>query len=147
MVGFAAEETGASKPMPMRVIASCMVPVSVVGKLALLVGEVGLALSIVTGMTLGIFVDDTVHFLIKYLRARREQGLNAEDAIRSAFSSVGVALIMTSIVLIAGFLVLALSSFKMNAGMGLLTAITIGLALFADFLFLPPLMLKLARKK
>ena len=116
------------------------------GLWGLLVGEVGVSLSVVVAMTLGIVVDDTIHFMSKYLRARREQGLDAEDAIRAAFSSVGVALIMTSVVLIAGFAVLALSSFKMNAGMGLLTAITIGLALFADFLFLPPLLLKVKGK-
>ena len=116
------------------------------GLWGLLVGEVGVSLSVVVAMTLGIVVDDTIHFMSKYLRARREQGLNAEDAVRAAFSSVGVALIMTSVVLIAGFAVLALSSFKMNAGMGLLTAITIGLALFADFLFLPPLLLKIKGK-
>ncbi len=116
------------------------------GVWGLLVGEVGVSLSVVVAMTLGIVVDDTIHFMSKYLRARREQGLSSEDAIRTAFSSVGVALIMTSVVLIAGFIVLALSSFKMNAGMGLLTAITIGLALFADFLFLPPLLMKLKGK-
>ncbi|MEE9422359.1 MAG: MMPL family transporter [Gammaproteobacteria bacterium] len=131
----------------MSLVPNLMPAVMGFGVWGLLVGEVGVSLSVVVAMTLGIVVDDTVHFMSKYLRARREQGLGAEDAIRSAFSSVGVALIMTSIVLMAGFLVLALSSFKMNAGMGLLTAITIGLALFADFLFLPPLMLKLARKK
>lgn len=131
----------------MSLIPNIMPAVMGFGVWGLLVGEVGVSLSVVVAMTLGIVVDDTVHFMSKYLRARREQGLGAEDAIRTAFSSVGVALIMTSIVLMAGFLVLALSSFKMNAGMGLLTAITIGLALFADFLFLPPLMLKLARKK
>ncbi|MEE9494838.1 MAG: MMPL family transporter [Gammaproteobacteria bacterium] len=116
------------------------------GVWGLLVGEIGVALSVVVSMTLGIVVDDTIHFMSKYLRARREQNLSPEDAIRAAFSSVGVALIMTSIVLMVGFLVLAASSFKMNAGMGLLTAITIGFALFADFLFLPPLLLKLSRK-
>jgi len=45
------------------------------GLWGLLVGEVGLSLSIVAGMTLGIVVDDTVHFLSKYLRARREKGI------------------------------------------------------------------------
>lgn len=48
--------------------------------------------------------------------------------------------------LLAGFSVLAFSSFKMNAGMGLLTAITIALALALDFLFLPPFLLKLQEK-
>ena len=123
-----------------------LVPAAI-GLWAILVGEVGLALSIVTGMTLGIVVDDTVHFLSKYLRARRERGLNSEDAVRYAFTSVGRALMTTSIVLVAGFLVLAFSSFKLNSGMGLLTSIVIVFALIADFLLLPPLLMKLDRKK
>jgi len=106
------------------------------------VGQVGLSLSVVIGMTLGIVVDDTVHFLSKYLRARRERGLSSADAVRYAFSTVGMALWVTSVALMAGFLMLVLSSFELNSGMGLLTALTIGLALLADFLLLPPLLLK-----
>jgi predicted RND superfamily exporter protein len=116
------------------------------GLWGLLVGQVGLALSVVTGMTLGIVVDDTVHFLSKYLRGRREEGLNSQDAVRYAFAHVGTALWVTSAVLVAGFLVLAQSAFELNAGMGLLTAITIALALVADFLLLPPLLMKLEER-
>jgi hypothetical protein len=87
-------------------------------------------------------VDDTVHFLSKYVRAQREQGLSPEDAVRYAFSTVGTALWVTSLVLVIGFGILAMSAFELNAGMGLLTAITIALALVADFLFLPPLLMK-----
>ena len=110
---------------------------------ALIDGEIGLGLSVVTAMTLGIVVDDTIHFLSKYLRARREKGLSAEDAVRYAFSTVGIALWVTSAALIAGFLVLATSSFKLNSGMGLLTAIVIAIALIVDFFLLPPLLIKL----
>lgn len=117
------------------------------GVWALAVGQVGLALSVVAAMTLGIVVDDTVHFLSKYLRARREKNLNAEDAVRYAFRSVGLALSVTTAVLVAGFMVLAQSAFELNSGMGLLTAITISIALFVDFLFLPPLLLLLDRDK
>jgi len=113
------------------------------GLWGLLVGEVGLGLSIVMGMTLGIVVDDTVHLLSKYLRARREKGFDAPDAVRYAFTSVGRALIVTTIVLVLGFSVLALSAFQLNSGMGLLTAIVIMMALIADFFFLPPLLIKL----
>ncbi|WP_207891851.1 efflux RND transporter permease subunit [Thiogranum longum] len=113
------------------------------GLWGLLVGQVGLALSIVTGMTLGIVVDDTVHFLSKYLRARREEGLSSPDAVRYAFHTVGTALWTTSAVLMAGFLVLVYSPFELNSGMGLLTAITIGFALLADFLLLPTLLMAL----
>jgi len=113
------------------------------GLWGLLVGDVGLALSVVSGMTLGIVVDDTVHFLSKYLRGRREHNLSSEDAVRYAFVSVGRALLVTSAVLVVGFLVLALSSFKLNASMGLLTAIVIVFALVADFFLLPSLLMKI----
>ena len=110
---------------------------------ALIDGEIGLGLSVVTAMTLGIVVDDTIHFLSKYLRARREKGLDAEDAVRYAFSTVGIALWVTSVALIIGFLVLSTSAFKLNSGMGLLTAIVIAVALIVDFFLLPPILIKL----
>ncbi len=116
------------------------------GLWGLLVGEVGLALSVVTTMTLGIVVDDTVHFLSKYLRAKREHGYSAPDAVRYAFNHVGRALLTTSIVLVVGFIVLAQSHFKMNSDMGMLTSIVIAFALIADFFFLPPLLMKLEKK-
>lgn len=114
---------------------------------AIFAGQVGIGLSIVTGMTLGIVVDDTVHFLSKYLRARREKHLSSEDAVRYAFSSVGIALLVTSIVLIAGFMILAQSHFLLNSDMGLLTSVVIALALIIDLVFLPPLLIKLAGKR
>ncbi len=114
---------------------------------AVTVGQVGIGLSIVTGMTLGIVVDDTVHFLSKYLRARREKGLSAEDAVRYAFNSVGVALLVTSIVLIVGFLILAQSHFYLNSSMGLLTSVVIFIALVIDLTFLPSLLMKFAKGK
>ena len=65
------------------------------------------------------------------------------------FTTAGVytvALTVTTLVLMAGFLVLAGSSFSVNANMGLLTATTIGIALIVDFLFLPPLLMKLEER-
>ncbi len=109
---------------------------------ALIDGEIGLGVSVVTAMTLGIVVDDAIHFLSKYLRARREQGLDAAGAVRYAFRTVGVALWVTSVALVAGFMVLATSSFELNSSMGLLVSIVIALALFADFFFLPPLLMR-----
>ena len=111
------------------------------GVWGIFVGQVNLGLSIVITMTLGIVVDDTVHFLSKYLRARREQGLSAEDAVRYAFSSVGRALIVTSIILVIGFSILSLSSFDLNGSMGRMTAITIAFALIADLTALPALLM------
>ncbi|NOQ76810.1 MAG: MMPL family transporter, partial [Methylococcaceae bacterium] len=116
------------------------------GVWGLIDGQIGLGLSVVTGLTLGIVVDDTVHFISKYRRARKEKGLSSEEAVRYAFSTVGVALWITSIVLVTGFMVLSLSHFSMNAEMGLMTAITITVALFLDLLFLPPLLMSLDKK-
>ena len=116
------------------------------GLWGILVGEVGFGLAIVTSMSLGIVVDDTVHFLSKYLRARREKNLSTEEAIRYAFSSVGTALLVTTLILIAGFSVLSFSAFKVNAGMGQLTAITIAFALLIDFVMLPPIIMMFSKK-
>ena len=110
-------------------------------------GQVGLGLSVVIGMTLGIVVDDTVHFLSKYLHARREKNASTEEAVHYAFDNVGRALWVTTFVLVAGFTILAQSSFKMNADMGFLTALTIFVALVVDFLFLPPLLILLDKGK
>lgn len=110
-------------------------------------GQVGLGLSVVIGMTLGIVVDDTVHFLSKYLHARRDKNATAKEAVHYAFDNVGRALWVTTFVLVAGFTVLAQSSFKMNADMGFLTALTIFVALIVDFLFLPPLLMLLDKGK
>jgi predicted RND superfamily exporter protein len=106
-------------------------------------GQIGLGLSVVTGLTLGIVVDDTVHFISKYNRARTELNLSSQEAVRYAFSTVGVALWVTSSVLISGFIVLSFSHFTMNSEMGLMTAITIGVALLFDLLLLPPLLMSL----
>jgi predicted RND superfamily exporter protein len=117
------------------------------GLWGIMVGQIGLALSVVTGMTLGIVVDDTVHFLSKYLRARREKGLDAQDAVRYAFNTVGLALVVTSIVLISGFFVLTFSAFQLNSDMAIMTAVTIVFAIVADFLLLPPLLMALDGKE
>lgn len=120
--------------------------VAAFGVWAIIVGRVNIALSVVVAMTFGIVVDDTVHFLSKYLRARREQNLPPDDAVRYAFSNVGLAIVATTIILAAGFAILSLSAFDLNAGMGRLTAVTIVIALLADFLFLPPLLLRIEQR-
>lgn len=108
-----------------------------------LIGEVGMAVATVTACSLGIIVDATVHFLSKYLRARRERGASSEDAVRYAIATVGAALWITFAILAVGFGILGLSSFQMNAHFGLLVAITIAAALAADFLLLPTLLMRI----
>jgi predicted RND superfamily exporter protein len=102
--------------------------------------QVGLAVAVVAAISIGVVVDDTVHFLTKYLRARKEKAMSPEDAVKYSFNTVGTAIVITSVALAAGFGVLALSGFYVNFSMGVLTVIAITFALLTDFLFLPPLL-------
>jgi predicted RND superfamily exporter protein len=111
------------------------------GAWALLVGTVGFSVATVASISLGIIVDDTVHFLSKYVRARNERALSIEDSIRYAFHNVGIAIVVNTIILTAGFYVMTTSAFKMNVDLGLMTMLAIGFALILDFLLLPALLL------
>ncbi|WP_428479256.1 efflux RND transporter permease subunit [Photobacterium japonica] len=115
------------------------------GAWAMISGEINLGLSVVVTLTLGIVVDDCVHFLTKYQHARR-QGKDVEAGIRYAFRTVGKALWVTTAVLVSGFLVLAMSSFRLNADLGLLSALVISIALVVDFIVLPAVLLMFDRK-
>ena len=111
-----------------------------------LVGQVGLAASVMVAISFGIVVDDTIHFLSKYLKARRE-GLPSAEAVRSVFRTVGHALWVTTAVLSAGFLVFASSGFEVSWALGLMVTTTILFALAGDFLFLPTLLMALDRRE
>jgi len=114
---------------------------------AIINGELGMYAAGVTSTALGLIVDCTVHFLSKYQRGKREKNLRAEDAVRYAFSMVGKALWVSSLVLIVGFASLMLSDFTLNSRMGALTAMIIAAALVVDFLLLPVLLLYVDKKK
>jgi len=121
-------------------------PLVAFGIYALFVGTLGFWASFVVATSLGLIVDATVHFLSKYQRARLEQGADAVDAVRYAFSTVGAPLWVSTIVLVVGFSVLAFSYFKVNAMLGLMVASTIGTALVLDFLLLPALLIFLDKR-
>ena len=111
-----------------------------------LVGQVGLAGSVMVAISFGIVVDDTIHFLSKYRKARLE-GLPATEAVRSVFRTVGHALWATTAILSAGFLVFASSGFEVSWALGLMVTTTILFALAGDFLLLPTLLMALDRRE
>ena len=106
------------------------------------VGEVGVAASVVTAIAFGIIVDDTIHFMTKYARGRKN-GLLPSESVQSAFRSVGKALVVTTVVFGLGFMVFGASGMTTNQALGLLVGMTVIIALLADFLFLPPLLMAL----
>nr|WP_275442862.1 MMPL family transporter [Pseudoalteromonas sp. OOF1S-7] len=108
-------------------------------------GEVGLAVSIVVVMTFGIVVDDTIYFLTHI-----KKNLNAatfNEVIAKTYQQVGSPIINTTIILVCGFAILAFSSFRLNQGMGMLTAMVIFIALIADLFMLPELIKRFIYKK
>ena len=117
------------------------------GLWGLLVGQVNMAVAVVAGMALGVVVDDSVHFLSKYQIARRELKLSAHDAVISAFNGVGTALVVTTLILTAGFSILAQSTFGVNSNMAMLTGIALVIALIADMTLLPALLIALDKDK
>ncbi len=110
------------------------------------VGEIGLGVSVVVGMALGIVVDDTVHFLLKYKQSLGD-GVDAEGAVSTVFRKVGRAMIITTVCLVCGFMVLSGSYLSLNVEMGIMTALTIGIALAVDLLFLPALLIWLEKRR
>ncbi len=117
------------------------------GLWGIFVGEIGIIASMITATSMGLIVDDTVHILSKYRRAKSELSLATHDAIRYSFTHVGKALLVTTVVMVAGFAVLAFSSYKLNVDLGILTVIAVSVALAMDFLLLPPLLMFLDREK
>ncbi len=116
------------------------------GLWGLTIGQIGLASSVIVSLTLGIIVDDTVHFLTKYLYARRGERKDSPGAVRYAFHTVGTPLWVTSVALTGGFLFLTFSGFRLTADLGLITAFTIIFALLLDFLLLPSLLIMADRR-
>ncbi len=117
-------------------------PIMAFGAWALLVGEINFALSVVMGMMFGIIVDDTIHFLSAY-RDAQKLGLSAREAVRHALDSVGSAMIMTSLVLLTGFITTAQSGFLANQTVGYMCSLFVLFALLTDLLLLPALLIQL----
>ncbi|MEM6692158.1 MAG: efflux RND transporter permease subunit, partial [Planctomycetota bacterium] len=88
---------------------------------------------------LGIAVDDTIHFLTRF-EEERADGKSEDVAIRNAFTGVGTALIMTTVILVSGFATVLMSDSRDHFIFASMGSITIAAALFADLVFLPALL-------
>jgi len=107
--------------------------------------QVGLGLSVVVAMTIGIVVDDTIHYLTQYQEARG-RGQDPASAIRHAFYEVGTAMWVATLSLVGGFLILTLSHYRVSVEMGLICALTFGIACWMDYLLLPGLLMTTDRR-
>lgn len=103
------------------------------------IGDVNLGSTVVTTMTFGIVVDDTVHFLMHFLRCRR-RGMDVQPALEDTFSVVGSAVVLTSVALMIGFVIMSASGFAINQHIGILTSVVILFALLSDLLLMPAML-------
>ncbi len=107
-----------------------------------LMGWLGISLDMfsmmVGSVAIGIVVDDTIHFVYNFKRYFQESG-NVQLAIHQTIKTTGRAMLITSVVLSLGFFVYLLAVMNNLFYFGLLTGITVLLALLADFIFLPAL--------
>jgi predicted RND superfamily exporter protein len=105
------------------------------------VAALSLPTSLIGSVALGIAIDDTVHFIVRY-RAERTAGRSPDEASRRAGQSVGTAIVTACAMLVAGYAVIALSGFATLREFGLLSAGTMILCLATDLILLPALLVR-----
>ena len=99
---------------------------------------------LIGSIAIGLSVDDTVHFMYHY-KQYRLQGLSNEEAITETLNNSGRAMLITSVVLACGFFIFTASSMNNLFYFGIFTGLTIILAVLADFILAPALLVKLHR--
>ncbi|MDH4319461.1 MAG: MMPL family transporter, partial [Desulfobulbaceae bacterium] len=100
----------------------------------------------VGGIAIGLAVDDTVHFMHNFRRYFRQTG-DARQAVHLTLTTTGRAMLFTTLILSGSFFILLLAELRSNFNFGLITGFTICMALLADFLLAPALMVVLVGKK
>ena len=90
-------------------------------------------------VALGLAVDDTIHFVVRY-QDERKLGADREDAIRRTYLGAGTGIVLTSVLLVAGFGVLMTSDLTSTRHFGLLSSVTMLAALLGDLVLLPALL-------
>jgi len=94
----------------------------------------------IAAVSIGIAVDDTIHLVSRFHYEFERTG-DYEQALRDSMEDVGRALFITSVALVLGFLCLTFSVMASSITFGVLLALTILVALVADFLLMPALVL------
>ncbi len=107
--------------------------------------DIKISTSIIFTIAFGIAVDDTIHFLSRF-KIEQRNGSSTLYAIKRSFLSTGKAMVLTSIILCAGFITMIISSFSSLFYIGFLLSLTLFIALLAD-LYLLPVMLMNTKKK
>ena len=100
--------------------------------------ELSMATSLIASIAIGLAVDDTIHYLVRYNREFKTD-LDEKRAIRDTLTHVGRPITFTTVTICVGFSVLLFSSFKPTAIFGVMMVITSLSALVGDLIVLPSL--------
>ncbi|WP_420806138.1 MMPL family transporter [Chitinivibrio alkaliphilus] len=115
----------------LSIIPNILPPLAAFGIWGIVYGQAGLGVSLGVALAIGIIVDDTVHILFAHMRSRKK-GLSKNDATEHTLRHVSDAVILTSGILVVGFLFLATSGFEPTAHMGKMTVLIMFCALGID---------------
>lgn len=108
--------------------------------------ELKTSTAIIYTIAFGIAVDDTIHFLGKF-KHELMRGKSKLYALKRSYLTTGKAMILTTLILCAGFLLLMFSSFLGTFYMGILLCVTLLIALIADITLLPLMLLLFYKPK
>jgi predicted RND superfamily exporter protein len=111
----------------------------VVGLMGWIGITIDIGVAIAGAIILGVAVDDTIHFLVKYFDARK-RGLNMEDTFDEVLRYAGKAILFTTIILSVAFSLFIFSEFSPNQNFGIVTAFALVIAFVVDLLLLPALL-------
>ncbi len=111
----------------------------VVGLMGWIGISIDIGVAIAGAIIIGVAVDDTIHFLVKYFDARK-RGLGMEETFDEVLRYAGKAILFTTIILTVSFSLFAFSDFSPNQNFGIVTAFALMVALVIDILLLPALL-------
>jgi len=101
--------------------------------------DIDIGVAIAGAIIIGVAVDDTIHFLVKYFEAR-DKGANIQDSLTYVMQYAGNAIIFTTVILSLAFSVFVFSDFLPNYMFGVVTASALIIAVIADLLMLPAIL-------
>jgi predicted RND superfamily exporter protein len=113
--------------------------VLVIGLMGWIGITIDIGVAIAGAIIIGVAVDDTIHFLVKYFDARK-RGLSMEDTFDEVLVYAGKAILFTTIILTVAFSMFAFSHFTPNQNFGIVTAFALVIAFVVDLLLLPALL-------
>ena len=130
------------KMLPLFIAPNILPIALVVGVMGWLGIDIDLGVAIAGAIIIGVAVDDTIHFMVKYIEARK-RGESLQNSLQYVMRFAGSAIMFTTLVLSLAFLVFVFSDFNPNYHFGIVTATALVLAVVVDLIALPALLSKI----